>query len=269
MRRGMGIPEDQGLYVSEFEKDNCGIGLVASIKGEKTHDIVRKGIRVLEKLEHRGAVGSDPNTGDGAGMLMQIPDEMFRDEMKKLGIVLPAAGEYGVGMIFLPKKSDEELICEGIVEDIIKEEGQAVIGWRRVPVDPSKVGEIASSTMPVIKQVFIKKSENVANFELKLYIIRKRIESAVANSKIKNKENFYIPSMSSRVIVYKGLLLADQVSGFYTDFNNTKMKSAIALVHQRYSTNTFPSWDLAQPFRYLAHNGEINTVFYIFPITVL
>lgn len=260
MRKGMGIPEDQGLYLSEYEKDNCGIGLVASIKGEKTHDIIKKGIRVLEKIEHRGAVGSDPTTGDGAGMLMQIPDEMFRDDMEKNGIKLPEIGEYGVGMIFLPKKSDEEILCEGIIEEIIIEEGQEVIGWREVPVNSDKVGHIASSTMPVIKQVFIKKSKDINNFELKLYVIRKRIENAVAESTIKNKENFYIPSMSSRVVVYKGLLLADQVSGFYIDFNNEKMKSAIALVHQRYSTNTFPSWDLAQPFRYLAHNGEINTV---------
>jgi len=257
MKRPIGMPEAQGLYSPRNEKDNCGIGLVADIKGRKSHKIIKQGIQVLEKIEHRGAVGADPKTGDGAGILLQIPDEFFRIE---LGEKLPIQGEYGVGMMFLPRKSDEILICEGIIEKIVEEENQEVLEWRNVPVDPTHVGETAASTMPVIKQIFIKKNEETTNFELKLYVIRKRIEKAIENSEIKNKDHFYIPSMSSKVIVYKGLLLSDQVSKFYLDLNNKNMKTSIALIHQRYSTNTFPSWDLAQPFRYLAHNGEINTV---------
>lgn len=256
MARGIGMPNEQGLYKPEFEKDNCGIGLVASIKGEKSHEIVKRGIEVLEKLEHRGAVGADPTTGDGAGMLMQIPHEFF------LSVVdgLPAEGEYGVAPIFFPqdKKAREE--AKELVEEIIAEEGQELITWREVPVDVKHVGVQASETLPYIKQVFIKKSADEKNFELRLYIIRKRIENAVNASEIADKEYIYIPSMSSKTVVYKGLLLADQVGKFYVDLVNPLMKSAVALIHQRYSTNTFPSWDLAQPFRYLAHNGEINTI---------
>ncbi len=260
MVRAMGIPEEQGLYNPEYEKDNCGVGFIANIKGIKSHEVVAKGIEILVKLTHRGAVGADPLTGDGAGILMQLPDEFFKKEMSKKGITLPEAGEYGVATIFLPRKSDEQLICEGLVENIVEQEGQKVIGWRDVPVVESSIGVTAASTMPNIKQIFIEKAENCENFELKLYIIRRLIEKAVVDSSIKNKDNFYIPSMSSKVIVYKGLLLAEQVGAFYPDLNDESMKSAIALVHQRYSTNTFPSWDLAQPFRYLAHNGEINTI---------
>ena len=256
MVRAMGIPEEQGLYNPEFEKDNCGVGFIANIKGIKSHEVVAKGIEILVKLSHRGAVGSDPLTGDGAGMLMQMPDEFFRSKVENL----PKEGEYGVGVVFLPRKSDEQLIVEGIIERIVAEEGQTIIGWRDVPHDEKSVGVTAGSTLPVIRQVFIKKPADCANFELKLYVTRRRIENEVAESDIKNKDYFYVPSMSSKTIVYKGLLLAEQVEGFYADLSDPKMKSAIALVHQRYSTNTFPSWDLAQPFRYLAHNGEINTI---------
>lgn len=260
MVRAMGIPEQQGLYSPDYEKDNCGVGFIANIKGIKSHEVVAKGIEILVKLTHRGAVGADPLTGDGAGILMQLPDDFFRKEMSKKGITLPKLGEYGVATIFLPRKSDEQLICEGLIEKIVAEEGQKLIGWRDVPVVESSIGATAASTMPVIKQIFIEKEASCENFELKLYIIRRLIEKAVKESSIKNKDNFYIPSMSARVIVYKGLLLAEQVGVFYLDLTDETMKSAIALVHQRYSTNTFPSWDLAQPFRYLAHNGEINTI---------
>ncbi len=256
MKRGIGIPEQQGLYVPEFEKDNCGIGLVASIKGEKSHDIIRKGITVLEKIEHRGAVGSDPTTGDGAGILIQIPDEFYRAEVENL----PLFGDYGVGMIFFPQDAEERAKCEKVVEDVIKEEGQELITWRDVPVDLSNVGKTAEKTRPFIKQVFVKRAENEKNFELRLYIIRKRMENEIKKLGLEHQEYFYPVSMSCRTVVYKGLLLADQVSGFYKDLNDERMISAIAVVHQRYSTNTFPSWDLAQPFRYIAHNGEINTI---------
>ncbi|BDU49811.1 glutamate synthase large subunit [Haliovirga abyssi] len=256
MARGMGIPEQQGLYSPQMEKDNCGVGFVAHIKGKKSHEIVEKGIEVLVKLTHRGAVGADPETGDGAGLLIQMPDKFFRSEIENL----PKEGEYGVGFIFLPVKYDEQLIAEGIIEKVIEDEGQEIISWRNVPVESDKIGVTAASTMPGIKQLFIKKSEDVENFELKLYIIRKKIEKAIMESNIKNKDYFYIPSMSSRVIVYKGLLLAGQIKAFYPELGDEKVTSSLALVHQRYSTNTFPSWDLSQPFRYLAHNGEINTI---------
>ncbi|OCL27366.1 glutamate synthase subunit alpha [Orenia metallireducens] len=257
-RRNMPLPE--GLYYPQFERDNCGVGFITKIDGEKSHEVVEKGLEILERLEHRGAVGADPETGDGAGILMQLPDEFLRTKMVEQGVKLPAIGEYGVGMIFLPRKLDESLLAEGIIEKIIQEEGQEVLGWRDVPVVVDAIGETAASTLPVIKQVFVKKAEGLDNFELKLYIIRKRIEKAIEESEIKNAELFSIPSFSSRVLVYKGLILPEQMKKFYLDLEDKSLKSAIALVHQRFSTNTFPSWDLAQPFRYLAHNGEINTL---------
>ncbi|WP_319371629.1 glutamate synthase large subunit [uncultured Ilyobacter sp.] len=256
MKRGIGVPKQQGLYIPEFEKDNCGIGLIAQIKGQKTHDIVKKGIEILEKMEHRGAVGADPDTGDGAGILIQIPDKLFRSEVKDL----PEFGDYGVGMIFFPQETSEREKCQKLIEKIIVDEGQEFLTWRDVPVDPTKVGKTASKTTPCIKQVFIKKSAETENFELKLYIIRKSIENEIPKLSLENEEFFYIPSMSSRTIVYKGLLKPDQISGFYKDISDERTLSALAIVHQRYSTNTFPSWDLAHPFRYVAHNGEINTI---------
>ncbi len=256
MARGIGMPSEQGLYRPDFEKDNCGIGLVASIKGEKSHEIVKKGIEVLEKLEHRGAVGADPTTGDGAGMLMQIPHEFFLSVVEDL----PKEGEYGVAPIFFPQDKEAREAAVALVEKVVAKEGQSIIAWRDVPVDVKHVGVQASETLPFIKQLFVKKSKDEKNFELRLYILRKSIENAVTNSELKDKEYVYIPSMSSKTIVYKGLLLADQVGKFYLDLVNPLVKSNVALIHQRYSTNTFPSWDLAQPFRYLAHNGEINTI---------
>jgi glutamate synthase (NADPH/NADH) large chain len=256
MLKGIGIPKEQGLYKPEFEKDNCGIGLVANISGFKSHEIVQKGVEVLERLEHRGAVGADPTTGDGAGLLIQIPHEFFKSQISQL----PEEGEYGVAPIFFPQNKEEIEAIQKAIEKIVVEEGQSIITWRDVPINNKKVGVEAAKALPVIKQLFIKKAIEEKKFEIRLYIIRKRIENKVREMNLIQKEYLYIPSMSSKTIVYKGLLLADQVGKFYIDLTNPLMKTAVALVHQRYSTNTFPSWDLAQPFRYLAHNGEINTI---------
>ncbi|MBC8060610.1 MAG: glutamate synthase large subunit [Clostridiaceae bacterium] len=269
MGNSIGYPEKQGLYDPAFEKDNCGVGFVVNIRGEKTNGIVKKGLKVLENLTHRGAVGSDPKTGDGAGILVQIPDEFFRISCDNLGLELPKAGKYAVGMIFLPKEPALRFQCEGIFERIAEEEGQKILGWRSVPIDDRNIGETAKGTEPIIRQVFLGSSfkdalrteeELQEDFERRLYIIRKRAEREVSQLVNRSTEYFYICSLSSRTIVYKGLLLAEQIKDFYIDLQDINFKSALCLVHQRYSTNTFPTWDLAQPFRYLAHNGEINTI---------
>ncbi len=255
------FPEKQGLYDPVFEKDNCGLGFVANIEGNKTHDIIEKGLEILLNLSHRGATGCDEKTGDGAGILTQIPHEFFRHEFENKNIDLPDEGNYAVGTIFLPRESDELLKCEGIFESIIKQEGLNLIGWRDVPVDHNQIGEIAKGSEPLIKQIFIHREKNSKeDFERKLYIIRKITENSIRKSKMRSKGYFYITSLSSSVIIYKGLLLPNQIRDFYKDLKNPLFKSALALVHQRYSTNTFPTWDLAQPFRYIAHNGEINTI---------
>jgi glutamate synthase domain-containing protein 2/glutamate synthase domain-containing protein 1/glutamate synthase domain-containing protein 3 len=261
----MNLPPKSGLYDPQFERDACGIGLVAKLDGVPTHEIVRQGIDILVNLEHRGACGCDPLTGDGAGLLMQLPHEFFAKESQKLGFSLPKPGHYAVGFLFLPNDASERRRCEQIVEDKVLAAGQRVLGWRDIPVDPNSTGELARSSMPVLRQVFIGASDKViaeksANFERTLYVVRKAAENAVSASALKEKGSFYFTSLSSRTIVYKGLLLANQVSGFFKDLNDPTVKSALALVHQRFSTNTFPTWPLAQPFRLLCHNGEINTV---------
>jgi glutamate synthase (NADPH/NADH) large chain len=257
----MGFPEPQGLYDPVQEKDSCGVGFVANIKGEKSHSLVKNALKVLQNLTHRGAVGSDPNTGDGAGIMVQIPDEFFRIQCENLGIHLPKPAKYAVGMIFLPREPAVRLQCEGIVERIVQREGQKVLGWRDVPVDNRVIGETARGTEPTIRQVFIESNcEDSRVFERTLYIIRKSIEKEVDVLIKRNSEYFYICSLSSRTIVYKGLFVAQQINSYYVDLDDINFKSAIAVVHQRYSTNTFPTWGLAQPFRYLAHNGEINTI---------
>lgn len=261
MANNIGFPKKQGLYNPEFEKDNCGVGFIANVKGEKTHSIVRKALEILVNLTHRGAVGSDPKTGDGAGVLFQIPDEFFRINCYNLGIDLPKFSEYAVGMTFLPRETAIRYQCEGIFERVTEEEGQKVLGWRDVPTDNRSIGETAKGTEPVMRQIFIKRCNcNQEEFERKLYIIRKKAENEVEKLINKSNEYFYVCSLSSKTIIYKGLLLADQISKYYIDLNDINFKSSIALVHQRFSTNTFPTWDLAQPFRYLAHNGEINTI---------
>ncbi|WP_163192487.1 glutamate synthase large subunit [Clostridium thermarum] len=261
MKFQMGFPEAQGLYDPEQEKDSCGVGFVANIKGEKSHSLVKNALKVLQNLTHRGAVGSDPNTGDGAGIMVQVPDEFFRIQCENLGIQLPRPSKYAVGMIFLPREPAVRLQCEGIVERVVQTEGQKVLGWRDVPVDNRVIGETARGTEPTIRQVFIESNcEDSRAFERTLYIIRKSIESEVDLLIKRSSEYFYICSLSSRTIVYKGLFVAQQINSYYVDLDDTNFKSAIAVVHQRYSTNTFPTWGLAQPFRYLAHNGEINTI---------
>ena len=255
------MPAKQGLYDPANEKDACGVGFVAHIKGRKSHDIVEKGLTILRNLTHRGATGYDPKLGDGAGMLIQLPDAFMRKEATKLNITLPAEGQYAVGMIFLPQSSNGREACESIIARIIHEEGQTCLGWRDVPRNNSDIAAAARAIEPVMRQVFIGSNAPDQNaFERKLFVIRKRVEHAVRALKLEDGEQFYIPSLSSRTLVYKGMLLAEEVGTYYQDLLDPTMVSALALVHQRFSTNTFPAWDLAHPFRMIAHNGEINTV---------
>jgi glutamate synthase (NADPH/NADH) large chain len=255
-------PQKQGLYDPRNEHDACGVGFIAHIKGQKSHAIVRQGLRILENLTHRGAVGADPLAGDGAGILIQIPDAFLRAEAGALGFTLPAAGQYGVGMIFLPRDAETRAACEKLIEQTIAAEGQRVLGWRDVPTDNSCFGASVRAVEPVIRQVFVGRGVGVDDntFERKLFVIRKVIENAVRTSGWNDSGRFYIPSLSCRTLVYKGMLLAYQVDAYYPDLSDARLSSALALVHQRFSTNTFPSWDLAHPFRMIAHNGEINTL---------
>ena len=256
-----GLPPKQGLYDPQFEKDACGIGFVANIKGVRSHEIVRQGLEVLENLTHRGAQGCDPYTGDGAGILIQIPHEFFTRACADVGIRLSGAGEYGVGMLFLPQDHEARRQCEILIEQIIHMEGQRFLGWRDVPLEENGVGEVARRTQPVIRQIFIARNGlNEEQFERKLYVIRRRIENSIKDLAIQDKHVVYIPSFSSRTVVYKGLLLPSQLPVFYPDLGDSLMTSAIALVHSRFSTNTFPTWHLAHPYRYTVHNGEINTL---------
>src|SRR5438094_2609287 len=262
LTQSRGLPAAQGLYDPANERDACGIGFVANIKGQKSHDIILKGIQVLINLTHRGACGCAPETGDGAGVLIQIPHKFFARECAKLGFTLPDPGEYGVGMVFLPVEKHLRLQCEGILERITREEGLTVLGWRDTPIDSSAIGRVARGSQPYIQQLFIRGAAGVDQdtLERKLYIIRKRAESEVAASDMPDRGDFYIPSLSARTIVYKGLLLAPQIANFYGELSDPDVTSALCLVHQRFSTNTFPTWQLAHPFRYIAHNGEINTL---------
>ena len=257
-----GLPHAQGLYHPSNEHDACGMGFVASIRGERTHAIIEQGIEVLINLTHRGACGCDAETGDGAGILIQIPHKFFARECATLSFTLPAAGEYGVGMVFFPVEKLPRLQCEGIFEKIVKEEGLTVLGWRDTPCDGDAIGRVARATQPYIQQIFVGRPAGMDEdaFERKLYVVRKRVEAQVEASDIDDKHFFYIPSLSARTIVYKGLLLAPQIARFYGELSDPDAVSAICLVHQRFSTNTFPSWRLAHPFRYVAHNGEINTL---------
>jgi len=253
------LPPRQGLYDPVNEHDACGVGFVANIKGRKSHDIVAKGLTILQRLEHRGAVGADPKAGDGAGILLQIPDAFFQDVVD---FKLPAAGEYAVGMVFLPVDETCQAAAQNLIERTVKQEGQILVGWRDVPVDSSDLGYSVKPTEPTIKQVFITRGENCVDqdaFERKLFVIRKIIENT-PNTQDEAANQLYFTSLSTRVINYKGMLLADQVATYFSDLNDERLSSAMALVHQRFSTNTFPTWELAHPFRMIAHNGEINTV---------
>ncbi len=253
----------QGLYDPRNEHDACGVGFVAHIKGRKSHTIVEQGLTVLRNLTHRGAVGWDPRLSDGAGILIQIPDRFYREEMARQGVKLPPVGQYGVGMVFLPRDPASRIACEYEIERAIKDEGQVLLGWRDVPVDNSDLAEPAKSIEPVIRQVFIGRGRRVTvtdALERKLYIIRKSSGHAIQALRLQHGKEFYVPSMSARTVVYKGMLLASQVGEYYLDLKDPRVESALALVHQRFSTNTFPSWDLAHPFRLICHNGEINTM---------
>ena len=257
-----GRPQAQGLYQPEHEHDGCGIGFVASIAGRKSHDIVLKGIQILENLVHRGACGCDPQTGDGAGILIQIPHSFFERECADLRFTLPAAGAYGVGMVFLPVDPHQRILCEGVLEKVITEEGLTVLGWRDTPINGNMIGRVARNTQPYIEQIFVSGAPDMDQdaLERKLYVVRKTAEHAIAESRLEEKDFFYIPSLSTRTIVYKGLLLAPQITEFYKELLDPDVTSALCLVHQRFSTNTFPSWQLAHPYRYVCHNGEINTL---------
>jgi glutamate synthase (NADPH/NADH) large chain/glutamate synthase (ferredoxin) len=255
---------ETGLYDPANEHDACGVGFVAHIKGQKSHAIVTQALKILENLDHRGAVGADKLMGDGAGILIQLPDALYREEMAKQGIELPPQGEYGVGMIFLPKEHASRLACEQEMERAIRAEGQVLLGWRDVPINREMpMSPTVREKEPVIRQVFIGRGADVIvqdALERKLYVIRKTASAAIQGLKLKHSKEYYVPSMSSRTVIYKGLLLADQVGTYFQDLQDPRCVSALGLVHQRFSTNTFPEWPLAHPYRYVAHNGEINTV---------
>ncbi len=254
----------QGLYDPQNEHDACGVGFIAHIKGQKSHSIVEQGLLILKNLDHRGAVGADPLMGDGAGILIQIPDAYYREEMAKQGVALPPPGEYGVGMVFLPKEQASRLACEQEIERAVLAEGQVVLGWRDVPVNAEMpMSPTVRDKEPLIRQIFIGRGQDVMvtdALERKLYVIRKSSGHAIQALNLMHGKEFFVPSMSARTVVYKGLLLADQVGVYYKDLQDARCVSALALVHQRFSTNTFPEWPLAHPYRLLAHNGEINTV---------
>ena len=257
-------PRAQGLYDPRHEHDACGLGFVVHIKGKKSHDIILQGLAILQNLDHRGAVGADPLMGDGAGILIQIPDALYREEMALQGVTLPPPGEYGVGMIFLPREHASRLACEQELERKVRAEGQVVLGWRDVRVDADMpMSPAVKAQEPVIRQIFIGRGPDVMvpdALERKLYVIRKTASHAIRALNFKHGTEYFVPSMSTRTVVYKGLLLADQVGRYYKDLVDPRTTSALALVHQRFSTNTFPAWELAHPYRLIAHNGEINTV---------
>jgi glutamate synthase domain-containing protein 1 len=241
-------PARQGLYDPAHERDACGLGFIAHIKGHKSHAIVTQGLSILKNLTHRGATGADPLQGDGAGILIQIPDAFLRRACGRQGLTLPAAGHYGVGMVFLPKEPASRMACEQEIERAIASEGQMLLGWRDVPTDNSGLSTRTIEVEPVIRQVFVARGSNDMDqdaLERKLYIIRKKSGHAIQALRLQHGKEFYVPSMSSRTLVYKGMLLAHQVGEYFRDLKDATMVSALAMVHQRFSTNTFPTWDLA------------------------
>ncbi|MCK5446281.1 MAG: glutamate synthase subunit alpha, partial [Rhodospirillaceae bacterium] len=264
MRKAGSLPPRQGLYDPANEHDNCGVGFICHIKNKQSHDIIQKGLEILVNLDHRGAVGADPLAGDGAGIIIQIPHMLLSEDCAKLGFDLPDAGEYAVGQIFLPQDDTSRAACEKALETVIEREGQVLLGWRDVPVDNSCLGETVKPDEPVVRQVFIGRGEGTpvrGAFERKLYVIRKQSHHAIWDeTPEEDHANFYTCSLSTRTIVYKGMVLSKNLQVYYKDLSDPRSESALALAHQRFSTNTFPSWELAQPFRYLCHNGEINTV---------
>jgi len=258
-----GRPARQGLYDPRHEHDACGVGFIAHIRNRKSHGILVNGLTILNNLGHRGAVGADPLAGDGSGILIQLPDKLFRAEARRLGFKLPQPGRYGVGMVFLPRHAETRQACEETITDFIAAEGQTLLAWRDVPRDPSVLGESIKPIEPVIRQFFIARGDNCRDadaFERKLYVIRKQSHKAVRARSLPEGAAFYIASLSTRTIIYKGMMIAERLARYYADLRDERTESALALVHARFSTNTFPSWELAHPFRYLAHNGEINTL---------
>ncbi|MGA7018915.1 MAG: glutamate synthase subunit alpha, partial [Pseudolabrys sp.] len=258
-----GTPLAQGLYDPALDKDSCGVGFIADIKGRKSHQLIEDGLRILCNLEHRGAVGADPRMGDGAGILVQIPHKFFAKKTIELGIKLPKPGEYAVGYLFMPVEPSWRQIIRDIYAEVIAREGLTLLGWRDVPTDNSTLGESVKPTEPKHMQVFIghgKKKFSEGEFERRLYILRKSISNAIYRRRERHTAGYYPVSISCRTVIYKGMFLADQLGAYYPDLHDADFESALALVHQRFSTNTFPTWSLAHPYRYIAHNGEINTL---------
>ena len=256
-------PPAEGLYDLSQEKDACGVGFIANIKGKKSHQIVSDAISILCNLEHRGAVGADPRAGDGAGILVQIPHDFFVRKAKALGFALPAPGEYAVGALFMPRETAWRKVIQSIIADQIKDEGLTLLGWRTVPTDNSSLGETVKPTEPANMQVFIGRGDAIKtedDFERRLYILRKSISQAIYQRRDRGLAGYYPASLSCRTVIYKGMFLADQLGSYYPDLHEEDFESALALVHQRFSTNTFPTWSLAHPYRMVAHNGEINTL---------
>src|SRR5919198_877432 len=257
------LPAKQGLYDPRFEHDACGIGFVVNIKGKKSHQIVEQALTVLQNLDHRGARGCEEETGDGAGILLQVPHAFLQSACAALGVHLPKPGQYGVGMIFLPPDQEQRQLCEQRFAAIVREEGQEVLGWRDVPTHDSDLGDTAKSCKPFIRQIFIRRNAAIQDdlaFERKLYVIRRRAENLIRYGGMAGGEYFYIPSLSYKTLIYKGMLVPCQVVTFYPDLSDPLVETAIAVVHSRFSTNTFPSWARSHPYRYLIHNGEINTL---------
>lgn len=256
-------PEPQGLYHSQNEHDACGVGFICNLHGKKSHDIIHHALEILVRLTHRGACGCDPYTGDGAGILLQIPHNFYKKKCAEIGFELPPEKEYGTGLVFLPQDDAERNECIRILEQAIEAEGQTLLGWRELPTDNSNIGRIAKESEPRMMQIFIGRGDGIEDeraFDRKLYLIRKTAENEIFRSDLKQRDDFYIPTLTCRIIIYKGLLLPEQMEGYYPDLLDPEFESALALVHQRFSTNTFPAWKLAQPFHVLCHNGEINTL---------
>src|SRR3989449_151072 len=258
-----GPPPKQGLYDPVFEHEACGVGFVVNVKGKKPHKIIQQALQVLRNLDHRGACGCEANTGDGAGLLMQIPHAFLQKQCETLGFKLPKSGQYGAGLIFLPQDPPDRQQCERAFQRIVKEEGLKIIGWRTVPTCNSSLGATAKASEPFIRQVFIARGRSLKDemaFERKLYVIRKRSANSIPQLPLMQARYWYVASLSYKTLVYKGMLLTEQISQYFPDLKDPLMESALALVHSRFSTNTFPSWNRAHPYRYLAHNGEINTL---------
>src|SRR5437667_5625242 len=258
-----GLPPRQGLYDPWFEHETCGVGFVVNVKGKKSHQIIQQSLQVLRNLDHRGACGCEANTGDGAGILMQVPHAFLHKQCEKLGFKRPKPGQYGAGLIFLPQDPAERQQCERAFEKIVREEGLKLIGWRTVPTDNASLGATAKASEPFVRQVFIARGRSLKDdmaFERKLYVIRKRSANSIPQLPLMQARYWYVCSLSYKTLVYKGMLLTEQLNQYYSDLNDPLIESALALVHSRFSTNTFPSWNRAHPYRYLAHTGEINTL---------